>query len=731
MYPIRLAIIGCGAVAQVLYKNALKSLAEKIELVGVVDIKKSNADKILNEFPGAKYVSDYNELLKMNLLDAAIIALPHKLHAPVAIQCLEKNVNVLVEKPIATNSTDAEAMVKAAEKAGKILTVGYFRRLFRATCAIKEIIDNQLLGKVVRFEFTEGENYSWPAASDSFFSFDSAGGGVLIDAGAHTTDLLLWWFGDYADIDYYDNGQKTGVESDLMADIIMKTGVKGRLRMSRSMPLANKYRIEFEKGWIVWNCDDVNHFEMGAHSCTLPWNINTTFSCEPTMTITDGRSDALPDFFDYFTLQLQKFAQSIKDNKKPEVDGTEGARNIKFIEDCYRNRKVLSEPWRDKEKEKKFIRAIEPALQKQNIKNIAVIGAAGFIGSRTLEYLQHLNHGYFEVKPFARRLNSGARLQSQGISLVQTDVMDKDQLDRNLKGIDILICAFVGGTDVIVTGLKNVLEASAKNHVKKIVYLSTQLVYGFNPVSGLPESSIPSPEKLDWYSYSHDKAEAEKLIRKYQEQTSLDITVLRPCIVYGPNSRYWTQDAIESILTGTMFLLDDGNGACDTIYIDDIVEAMLLCMSNDNAKNKSFNISDKNNTTWKDFISTYCELIGYPKENVHKIYSHDVRQVFKVKEVPKSKIITAVKNNKGAISDIIKTLPFGNQLIKIGKTFIKREESTSINPDENELNKELLFLQSNKTFLASEGIVRELKWQPPTDLKTGIERSVSWYKALR
>ena len=729
MTKVRTALIGCGAVAQVLYKKAIKRLADEIELIGVVDLKKPNADKILNEFPKARYFSDYNELLQMNSLDAAIIALPHKLHAPIAIQYLGKGINVLVEKPMATNHAEAEKMINAADDSGKILQVGYFRRYFRATRSIREIIENQILGKVVSFEFVEGENYSWPAASDSFFSFDSAGGGVLIDAGAHTTDLLLWWFGDYADIDYYDNGQETGVESDLVADIIMKSGAKGRLRMSRSTPLANKYRIEFEKGWIVWNCDDVNHFEMGAHSCALPCNVNTTFSCEPTMTITDGRSDALPGFFDYFTLQLQKFVQSIKDNIKPEVDGTEGARNIKFIEDCYRTRKILSEPWRDKEKEKKFIRAIEPALQKQNIRNIAVIGAAGFIGSRTVEYLHHLDPDYFEVKPFARRLNSGARLQSQGISLVQADVMDKDQLDRNLKGVDVLICAFVGGTDVIVTGLRNVLEASAKNHVKKIIYLSTQLVYGFNPVSELPESAIPSPEKLDWYSYSQDKAEAEKLIRKYREKTSLDITVLRPGIVYGPHSPYWTQDAIESILTGTMFLLDEGKGACNTIYIDDLVEAMLLCMSNNNADNKSFNISDGNKTTWRDFIYTYCELIEYPKENVHKIYSHDVQQVFK--EVPKSKIITAVKNNKGAISDIIKTLPFGNRLIKIGKTFIKREENTSIKSDENELNKELLFLQSNSIFLPSEGIIKELKWQPPTDLKTGIERSVSWYNLLK
>jgi len=730
MNRVRIALIGCGAVSQVLYKNAIKELADKIELVGVVDLKKSNADKILDDFPGVKYFSDYNELLKMKSLDAAIIALPHKLHAPVAIQSLEKNINVFVEKPMATNCCEADKMVNAAVDSGKILQVGYFRRYFRATRVIKEVIENQILGRVVSFEFVEGENYSWPAASDSFFSFDSAGGGVLIDAGAHTTDLLLWWFGDYAEIDYYDNGDKTGVESDLMADIIMKSGVKGRLRMSRSTPLVNKYRIEFEKGWIVWKCDDENHFEMGAYSCPLPWNIKTTYSCEPTMAITDGRSDAPPVFFDYFTMQLQEFVRSIKDNKKPEVDGTEGARSIKFIEDCYRKRKVLSEPWRDKEKEKKFIRAIEPALQKKNIRNIAVIGAAGFIGSRTLEYLQHFDQDHFALKPLARRLNSGARLQSQGISLVQTDVMDKDQLYRNLKGIDILICAFVGGTDVIVKGLKNVLEASAKNHVKKIIYLSTQLVYGFNPVSELSEAAIPSPQKLDWYCYSHDKAEAEKLIRNYREKTSLDITVLRPGIVYGPNSRYWTQDAIESILTGTMFLLDEGKGACDTIYIDDLVEAMLLCMSNDNAENRSFNISDGNKTSWIDFIYSYCELIQYPKENIRKICSDDVQHVFKeVTNIPK--IITVVKKNKEAISDILKALPFGDKLIKIGKVLIKSEKTTSIESNGHELNKELLFLQNNNTFLPSEGIVREIKWQPPTDLKTGIEKSVSWYKTLR
>jgi len=728
-----MALIGCGAVSQVLYKKAITTLVDEIELVGVVDLNKSCADKILYEFPCAKYFSNYRELLETNSLDAAIIALPHALHATAAISCLEKGVHILCEKPIATNTADAEAMIQGAEKAGKILQVGYFRRFFRATRAIKQIIDQNILGKVVRFEFVEGENYSWPAASNSFFSYESSGGGVLIDAGAHTTDLMLWWFGDYQSIDYYDDGAPTGVESDLMADIIMQSGVKGRLRMSRSTPLANKYRIECEKGWIVWNCDDANHFEMGLWDGDIPLDVNLFYNQPPVMSLLDGRSKTPPGLFDYFTEQLHHFIDCVNGKARPLVDGRQGKKSLCFIKDCYQNRKPLTTAWRDLQHEKAFMAPMANFMRERHFKSIAVIGSSGFIGQRLVEYLSHLDGEEFRLHPLVRRLNSAARLQSQGLKLGQADVLDKESVLRACANIDVLFCTFVGGTEVIVKGLQNVLEVSLQTGVKKIVYLSTQMVYGFEPPADSAEAAIPSIKKISWYPYSDDKAQAEKTVETYRAK-GLDITVLRPGIVYGPYSAYWTQNLIEMILTGKMFLLDSGEGSCDTVFVDDLVEGMILCAANERARNTTFNISDGERTTWRWLLETYCQFLNVGTAKVRPLRYEDVHNYFAPDQSDTQvAFIREIKRQKGALAAIMKTLPLGNELIKVAKAFLigKQSAQKHAKDDVNEnLDKELLYLQHGNNFLPSSLIHEKLQWKAFYNLDKGIEKSVQWYKEL-
>jgi predicted dehydrogenase/nucleoside-diphosphate-sugar epimerase len=727
------AVVGCGAVSQILYKPAFIKLEDQIELVGLVDTNQSNAEMFVSEFPKARYFSEIKEFLDSELPDAAIIALPHKLHAAVAIVCLEKGIHVLCEKPMATTAMDAEAMIQAAEKVGKILYVGYFRRFFRATQAIKRLIDQNILGKVVRFEFIEGENYSWPAASDSFFSYKSSGGGVLIDAGAHAIDLMLWWFGDYESVDYYDDGALTGVESDLMADIIMKSGVKGRLRMSRTTPLANKYRIECEKGWIVWNCDDVNHFEMGTWDGDIPLDVNLLYNQPPVMSLADGRSKSPPGFFDYFAEQLHHFVDCVNGKARPMVGGREGIKSLCFIEDCYKSRKPLTTPWRVLQHEAAFMAPAAKLMRERNFNHIAVIGASGFIGQRLVEYLFHLNGEEFRLQPLVRRLNSAARLQAQGIKLSQADVLDKESVLRACTQVDVLFCSFVGGTEVIMKGLQNVLDAALRSGVKKVVYLSTQMVYGFDPPADLAEAAIPNIKKISWYPYSYDKAQAEKIIETYRKK-GLDITVLRPGIVYGPYSAYWTQNLIEMILTGKMFLLDGGEGSCDTIFVDDLVEAMILCAADERARNATFNISDVEITTWLRYVETYCHYLNIADTKIHPIRCDEIKNFFMADRAAKlPAVIREINRHKRALAAIMKTLPLGNELIKVAKALLIGKQSAQKpekdNVNEN-LDKELLHLQHGRNFLPSSLIHERLQWKPFYNLDKGIEKSVQWYQSL-
>jgi len=723
--------LGCGAVSQMLYVNALMALSDRIEVAGVADIRRSHAEAILHHFPSAPYFHDYNDLLQNLSFDAAIIALPHTLHVSAAIACMTHGVDVLMEKPMAVDMDGAASIVRTASRTGAIFSVGYFRRLFRACRAIKEIIDSGLLGRVIHFDFAEGEPYNWPAQSDSFFSRELAGGGVLMDAGAHTTDLMLWWFGDYESVVYRDDGHITGVESDLAADMVMKSGATGRLRISRSLQLPNKYRIECEHGWILWNCDDVNHFEMGTHNLSLPLDISLPVLRNPSMTFLEGRIQTTPLLEDYFTWQLDQFIDDVRFRRKPAIDEIEGSRNITFIEDCYTHRRRIPTPWRNRDRERAFMEQAGRDFKQRSIRNIAVVGSSGFIGSRLIEYLQYLDTNDFSLLPLTRRAQSGARLKSQGIRLHQADVMDRETLDHLLKGIDILFYAVVGDRSVIVRGLRNLLEAAARNHVKKIIYISTQMVFGFTHTDDLSDASIPRPERISWYPYSRDKADAERLIRRFRSTTSMDITIVRPGIVYGPYSTHWTWNIIEMILADRMFLVDGGKGACDTIFIDDLIESLLSCSTDRCGRNGTFNVSDGNRTTWEMFINTYCNHIGYPVEKIRIMSYREALNVLKDRSFL-HRFISAVLKHRREIEAVITTLPFGNMIARWGSRFIVKKVSIDSENDDTVIHdRELISLQCKKAFLASKEVTRTVGWLPTTTLAEGIEKSVSWYTETR
>ena len=322
-----LAIVGCGAVAR-LHLMVLDKL-QRVETTYFVDKVEARAREIADE-RGAKALSDYRDVL--GKVDAAIVALPHHLHAPVACDLLRSGVHVLVEKPMAMTVAECDAMIEAAESSGAVLAVGVARRFYDASYIVKRVLESDLLGPLESFSVIEGAVYSWPVVSDFMFRRDS-GGGVLADTGAHVLDRLLYWLGDFESVEYFDDA-RGGVEADCLLRLTMKSGARGTVELSRTRDLENIWCIRGQRGelQVETKFDPLIRLRVDGHAFALGERVLRD----------DGSNE---DPLDCFCRSLENFVDAFVEGRAPLASGREGRRSVELIQACYASRQALVMPW--------------------------------------------------------------------------------------------------------------------------------------------------------------------------------------------------------------------------------------------------------------------------------------------------------------------------------------------------------------------------------------------------
>ena len=136
-----------------------------------------------------------DEALADSAIDAVYVATPVFLHAPQTIQSLRAGKHVICEKPMAMNEPEARSMVQAAEQAGRLFGVAYYRRCYPKVQRAKQLLKQGAIGKPVVAELT---NHMWFDGSGSrswLVDPAKAGGGPLLDIASHRIDVLNFWFG--------------------------------------------------------------------------------------------------------------------------------------------------------------------------------------------------------------------------------------------------------------------------------------------------------------------------------------------------------------------------------------------------------------------------------------------------------------------------------------------------------------------------------------------------------
>lgn len=193
MDKIKTAVIGTGGIANLAHLPALQNIPG-VELIAACDIKEDALVTSADKYNIKHRFLDYKDLLEMDEIQAVHICTPNIVHAPIAIDCLKAGKHVLVEKPIARNVAEAEAMVEAASKSkAKIMVAQCVRFTSEAQC-LKRFIDSGVLGDIYFSRVWALRRRGIPGWG-VFTDKEKQGGGPLIDIGVHSIDLALFLMG--------------------------------------------------------------------------------------------------------------------------------------------------------------------------------------------------------------------------------------------------------------------------------------------------------------------------------------------------------------------------------------------------------------------------------------------------------------------------------------------------------------------------------------------------------
>ena len=324
--PVRIAIVGCGAIAQLGHlPGALAS--DAVTVTTLIDRNQDRARAIAAQF-GVPHVAT-TIAAAADHAEAAVVALPPQLHREAAETLLGAGLHVLMEKPLATSMADCDAMLAAAKASERVLAVAMMRRFAPSARYLKAAVASGMLGKIRSYTARSGAADAWPSLSPFTFDVAQAGGGALISNGCHDLDLLFWLLGPYADFTFASDSAAR-MESNCVVEGELTSGGRATIEISRSRTLANTIRIEGELATIEAPLmgETVRVLPAGADAADFP------------------EATAPPlDFAAVMAAQFADFAAAVRGVRPPLADGAVGRAMIGFVAQCYDRATPLALPW--------------------------------------------------------------------------------------------------------------------------------------------------------------------------------------------------------------------------------------------------------------------------------------------------------------------------------------------------------------------------------------------------
>lgn len=248
-------------------------------------------------------------------------------------------------------------------------------------------------------------------------------------------------------------------------------------------------------------------------------------------------------------------------------------------------------------------------------KTVFVTGATGFLGGALVE---RLSQEGAQIRALARRPERADPIRDfPNLEVVTGDVTNMTRMREITVGCDYVfhLAAATSGTlelqqAVNVNGTEHVATAAAEAGVKRFVLVSSIASYGYGVQGRVAEEQEQSPRRVP---YNITKAKGEQALRTVAQQHHLSYSILRPGMIFGPRSGAWTDTMFKLAKRRPMPFIGDGTGTCYPIFVDDVVDLLLVMALHPAAEGEAFNAVLDPAPTWREFLGRYMQLAGHDR----------------------------------------------------------------------------------------------------------------------